>query len=137
MMWMLRFGKFCAAAGRTADRSATTATTRKRINIEWFPPSVIVRGSVGAVQRLEAQSLETQSLEVVEPCGVFAHDAFGNVLRRQRREKLVDQRLVGQRAIRRFAVCALLRVVRRRMRPVAAPDATVGRGIEQRRNPFT
>src|SRR4051812_45350971 len=56
--------------------------------------------------------------KAVKQRGVVAHDAFREIGGRQRRQELVDQCVVGQRAVGRLQRCALLLLVRRRMRPV-------------------
>ena len=62
-------------------------------------------------------------------------DPFREFGRRQRGEELVDEFLIGQVAVRRLDRSASVRLVRRRMRPVAAPDAALGRRGKDRREP--
>ncbi len=91
------------------------------------PPAAIVGERTGRCPELEA----------VKPRGVVAHDALGELgATAARRGNSSTSVVVGQRAVRRFERRALLLLVRRRMRPVAAPDAAVRRGRDQRGEPL-
>ena len=80
-------------------------------------------------------SFFTGNLKTVKPCRIVREDSLGQLRRTDRSHKLVDQRFVAKTTIRRKDGATHMLVVRRSVRPVAAPHAAIRRNLQNGCNP--